>query len=155
MPIQKQPAQRFATVYVSDTIRDPDVKPPTGWCLAQLQSGDTLETLAREYFPGDPNRGAQAIAQANGVAWRIADIQAWVLRTGGRELPMAAGQRDRLPGTSTGGWAVFTDNSQIQLPCNDDKPKSGFKFPWWLLLIPPGLYLVGRDGKRKRKKGKR
>ncbi len=81
------------------------------WCPAEVETGDTLASLAPRY--GVP---AQAIVAANGVAWGVEEINAWVIRRGGTWLPQPVNQAP-VPGSPTGGWAVFRTGSSILLPC--------------------------------------
>ena len=92
---------------------------PDGWCLTPLQMGDTLANLAVDFLPDvDAVTGAQAIAAANGVPWDTPAINEWVMDNGGKWLNHVEGT-PVVEGSATGGWAVFTDKSEILLPCVD------------------------------------
>lgn len=88
------------------------------WAQTKVRAGDTLQTIASRY-----NVAPEEIVEANGVKWGIQPINAWVIKTGGKWLPQSG---DAVPGSPTGGWAVFTDRSTILLParcaCKNQTP---------------------------------
>ena len=91
-------------------------------CPTSLRSGDSLASLGQRYFPSlSEVDAARVIVALNDVAFTTRDINAWVIERGGRWLNQVAGQA-AVPGSPTGGWAVFTSASTIFLPCGTAGP---------------------------------
>lgn len=85
---------------------------PLGWVPSRLLRGDELGDQPRiSHFPERRHNleklyriSPQQIVEGNGVAFRTADIDAWVMETGGTRL--------------VNGQAVFSEASVIFLPPN-------------------------------------
>lgn len=108
----------------------PQMKAPAGWCQSVLIAGDTLAVLAKA-----AKVSPVEVAAANGVPapkdagkpgceWGR-DVAAWVLATGGKRLPVVAGQLNTCePGL---GHVSFVPGQRVWLPagvraCASPKP---------------------------------
>ena len=135
----------MAAVRVVDGVR---------FCFAPLTAAQMADELHREAgtlasLSAASGVDARTIVRANDVPFSTRAINDWVIASGGHWLPHVEGT-GMVPGSPTGGWAVFRVGNKIWMPCavagNTDD--AGVDWAKWLAagaaVVGTGLALSRR-----------